>query len=225
MLPPLALMPYNPLTDAEIISRVLAGEKQLFELLMRRYNQRMFRTGVALLGHPAAAEEAMQNAWVKAYVQLGGFAGRARFPTWLTRIMLNECLMDRRRQQRFVDLNTPDDDEPEPAATAPTPLQTVLNDELREALEAAVQALPDKYRSVFVLREVEGLSVADTAGALQLSEANVKVRLLRAREQLRTKLAGFAPQHTFAYLGARCTRMVRRVLARLIAMPLPLVCN
>ncbi|MBH8557078.1 sigma-70 family RNA polymerase sigma factor [Hymenobacter negativus] len=223
MLPPLALMPYSPLTDAEIISRVLAGEKQLFELLMRRYNQRMFRTGVALLGHPAA-EEAMQNAWVKAYVQLGGFAGRASFPTWLTRIMLNECLMDRRRQQRFVDLNTPDD-EPEPAAAAPTPLQTVLNDELREALEAAVQSLPDKYRSVFVLREVEGLSVAATAGALQLSEANVKVRLLRAREQLRTQLAGFAPQHTFAYLGARCTRMVRRVLARLSAMPLPLARN
>ncbi|GAB3846705.1 RNA polymerase sigma factor [Hymenobacter terrigena] len=221
MLPPLALMPYLPLTNAEVIGRVLAGEKQLFELLMRRYNQRLFRVGVAVLGHPAAAEEAMQNAWVKAYLQLGSFAGRASFPTWLTRIMLNECLMDRRRQQRFVDLETPPDDEPEPVAATPTPLQTVLNDELREALEAAVQALPDKYRSVFVLREVEGLSVAATAAALHLGEANVKVRLLRAREQLRTQLAHFAPQHAFAYLGARCTRMVSRVLARLEALSIP----
>ncbi|GAB3866385.1 RNA polymerase sigma factor [Hymenobacter segetis] len=225
MLPSLALMPYTPLSDAEVIGRVLAGEKQLFELLMRRYNQRLFRTGVAVLGQPAAAEEAMQNAWVKAYMQLGSFAGRASFPTWLTRIMLNECLMDRRHQQRFVDLETASDDEPEPVADVPTPLQTVLNDELREALEAAVQALPDKYRSVFVLREVEGLSVAATAAALQLSEANVKVRLLRAREQLRAQLAGFAPQHAFAFLGAHCTRMVRRVLARLGTLPMPLPRN
>ncbi|WP_208130689.1 MULTISPECIES: sigma-70 family RNA polymerase sigma factor [unclassified Hymenobacter] len=212
-------MPYAPLSDSEVISRVLAGEKQLFELLMRRYNQRLYRAGVAVLGEPTAVEEAMQSAWVKAYLQLATFEGRASFATWLTRIMLNECLLDRRRQQRLTDLNAPAAEEAEPRATGPTPLQTVLNEELREALEAAMQALPAKYRSVFVLREVEGLSVAGTAAYLQLSEPNVKVRLLRARERLRAYLVGFAPQHTFTYLGARCTRMVRQVLAHLADLP------
>jgi RNA polymerase sigma factor (sigma-70 family) len=223
MLPPLPPMPYAPLSDSEVICRVLAGEKQLFELLMRRYNQRLYRAGIALLGQPAAVEEAMQNAWVKAYEQLASFEGRASFPTWLTRIMLNECLMDRRRRQRFVDLAAPvADDEPEPWANAPTPLQELLNEELREALEAAVQALPERYRSVFVLREVEGLSVLETSAALQLTEVNVKVRLLRARERLRTQLAGFAPRHAFPYLGPRCDQMVRAVLARLGTLAIPL---
>ena len=219
MLPPLALMPYAPLPDSEVIRRVLAGEKQLFELLMRRYNQRLYRTGIALLGQPPAAEEAMQSAWVKAYEHLARFEERASFPTWLTRIMLNECLMDRRRQQRFRDRPLPDDDDdnpsPEPPADAPTPLQTLLNEELRGALETAVQALPTSYRSVFVLREVEGLSVNETAVALRLTETNVKVRLLRARARLRTQLAGFAPPRAFTFLGPRCDRMVEAVLAHL----------
>ncbi|MCC3152953.1 RNA polymerase sigma factor [Hymenobacter sp. BT770] len=220
MIPPLAVMPFVPLTDSEVIHRVLAGEKKLFELLMRRYNQRLYRTGIAMLGHPAAAEEAMQNAWVKAYEQLAKFEERASFPTWLTRIMLNECLMDRRRQQRLVDLDDDTaEDAPDQRTAATTPLQNLLNEELREALEAAVESLPEMYRSVFVLREVEGMSVHETADALHLTEANVKVRLLRARERLRNQLAQFAPQQAFAYLGPRCDNMVHHVLARLGAQP------
>jgi len=220
-LPALVAMPYHPLTDAVVIHRVLAGEKALFELLMRRYNQRLYRTGMAVLGQPAAVEEAMQTAWVQAYLQLGRFEQRASLPTWLTRIMLNACFAYRRSAARFVSpaANDADDD---PATTVPdapapglSPLQQVLNDELRAALEAAVQALPTTYRSVFVLREVEGLSVAETASALGLSSANVKVRLLRAREQLRGQLARFAPEQAFAYLGPRCDAMVRAVLARI----------
>ncbi|MBF9142947.1 RNA polymerase sigma factor [Hymenobacter properus] len=213
-LPP---MPYTPLSDLEVIQRVLAGEKQLFELLMRRYNQRLYRAGMAVLGEASATEEAMQISWVKAYEHLASFASRASFATWLTRILLNECLMGRRRQHRFVGLD--DDGTGMPAgaraADVPTPVHLALNNELRIALEQAVQALPTNYRSVFILREVEGLSVAETAHTLGLSEANVKVRLLRAREQLRTQLEDFAPQHAFPYLGPRCDRMVRLVLARL----------
>ena len=224
MLPYLALMPYSPLPDSEVIRRVLAGEKQLFELLMRRYNQRLYRIGIALLGPPPSAEEAMQSAWVKAYEHLARFEGRASFPTWLTRIMLNECFQDRRRQHRFAGRDAPttatDDNPPELLADVPTPLQVLLNEELRGALEMAVQALPISYRSVFVLREVEGLSVAETAVALRLTEANVKVRLLRARARLRTRLAGFAPARAFPFLGPRCDRMVRDVLARLRPQPI-----
>ena len=223
MLPLLALMPYAPLSDSEVIHRVLAGEKQLFELLMRRYNQRLYRTGIAVLGQPAPAEEAMQSAWVKAYEQLARFEERAAFPTWLTRIMLNECLMDRRRQQRFARSSAvapnhgydPESTPADPPATAPTPLQALLNEELRGALETAVQALPTACRSVFVLREVEGLSTTETAAALHLTAANVKVRLLRARARLRIQLAGFAPPRAFPFLGPRCDGMVRTVLVRL----------
>lgn len=131
--------------------------------------------------------------------------------------MLEECLINQRRQQRFVAWNAPTS-LPEHLAAGPhTPLHEVLNDELRQALEAAVQALPTNCRSVFVLREVEGLIVAETAQSLYLSEVDVKVRLLGARERLRARLADFAPQHAFAYLGPRCNQMVRRVLASLRA--------
>ncbi|MFC7668828.1 sigma-70 family RNA polymerase sigma factor [Hymenobacter humi] len=104
-------------------------------------------------------------------------------------------------------------------------MQELLNDELRAALETAVQALPDGYRSVFVLREVEGMSVAEAAALLHLTETNVKVRLLRARERLRTQLKSFAPQQAFAFLGPRCDRMVHAVLARLGALSLPVGLN
>ena len=211
----LPAMPYAPLSDTEVITRVLAGEKQLFELLMRRYNQRLYRAGMGVLGDAEATEEAMQNAWVKAYEHLRRFEGRASFPTWITRILLNECLMGKRRQYRFVDIEGPDMPADTFAAAEPTPLTDALNNELRLALEQAVQSLPTNYRSVFVLREVEGMSVAETAQSLGLSEANVKVRLLRARERLRVQLEDFAPQHTFAYMGPSCDRMVRLVLARL----------
>jgi len=208
-------MPYAPLSDMEVIARVLAGEKQLFELLMRRYNQRLYRAGLAVLGDADATEEAMQNAWVKAYEHLARYEGRSSLATWLTRILLNECLMGQRRQHRFVDLEAPGLTANAFVAAGPTPLHQTLNDELREALEHAVQALPPNLRAVFVLREVEGMSVAETATSLEISEANVKVRLLRARERLRAQLEDFAPQHAFAYLGWRCDGMVRRVLAQL----------
>lgn len=209
-------MPYAPLSDLEVIQRVLAGEKQLFELLMRRYNQRMYRTGLAVLGGNAAeVEEAMQNAWIKAFQHLNRFEGRASFSTWLTRILLNECLMALRGQHHFVDLPEANARIEAPLREEHTPLQDILDRELRQALESAIGKLPDTYRSVFMLREVEGMSVGETAQLLHLSETNVKVRLLRARERLRHQLQQYAPEQTFTYMGSRCDGMVRRVLARI----------
>ncbi|WP_303311572.1 RNA polymerase sigma factor [Hymenobacter sp. BT730] len=209
-------MPYTPLSDLEVIHRVLSGEKQLFELLMRRYNQRLYRTGLAALGgNVAGVEETMQNAWIKAYQHLSRFEGRASFPTWLTRIMLNECLMSLRGQHRLVELPQPEATTEASLREEHTPLHDVLNEELRQALETAIGTLPNTYRSVFMLREVEGMSVVETAQMLHLSETNVKVRLLRARERLRSQLQDFAPAHTFTYLGPRCDAMVHHVLARM----------
>ncbi|AIZ63995.1 hypothetical protein PK28_10395 [Hymenobacter sp. DG25B] len=213
-------MPYTPLSDLEVIERVLAGEKQLFELLMRRYNQRLYRTGLAVLGgNVAEVEEAMQNAWIKAFQHLNRFAGRAGFATWLTRILLNECLMALRGRHHFVDLPESNTLIEAPLREEHTPLQNVMDQELRQALESAIGKLPDTYRSVFMLREVEGMSVGETAQLLQLSETNVKVRLLRARERLRHQLQHYAPEQTFTYMGARCDGMVRRVLARIGELP------
>ncbi|MCC3159011.1 RNA polymerase sigma factor [Hymenobacter sp. 15J16-1T3B] len=213
-MPPSSL-PYAPLSDLEVVQRVLNGEKQLYELLLRRHNQRLYRIGLALLHDAEAVEEAMQVTWVKAYEQLASFAGRASFATWLTRILLNECLGRLRRQQRAASLDEYAEADL-PSADGATPLQLVLNDELRDALEHAVQALPDAYRSVFVLRAVEGLSVGETAEYLGLTETNVKARLSRARERLRHHLLRFDPQRTFTYLGPRCDGMVQRVWQALV---------
>ncbi|QHJ06329.1 sigma-70 family RNA polymerase sigma factor [Hymenobacter busanensis] len=213
------VLPYAPLPDAEVIRRVLAGEKQLYELLLRRYNQRLYRVGLGLLHDADAVEETMQAAWVKAYEQLASFEGRAGFATWVTRILINECLLRQRRQRHYATLGVGAEEDADDHPALPiedrTPLQLVLNDELRAALETAVAALPAGYRSVFVLRAVEGLSVVETAEYLRLTETNVKVRLARARERLRQQLQCFDPQRTFAYLGPRCDRMVHLVLREL----------
>src|SRR5262249_48571804 len=150
----------------------------LYEVLMRRYNQRLFRVARSILRDGAEAEDVMQDAYVRAYEHLGDFAGQAKFSTWLTRIAVHEALRRARRQSRMGNL----DFVMETASVKiPSPEQQVYDRELRIALERAIDRLPDGYRSVFVLRMVEGLDVAETAGALELGAEAVKTRLHRAR--------------------------------------------
>lgn len=201
--------------DEGVVVRVLAGDTDAFEILMRRYNQRMFRAARSVLRDDAEAEDVVQDAWVRAYTHLRQFSGRASFATWLTRIAIHEAIARGRRRARHTTLG-----EHASALASPTrpPDDELDAREMVAALEAATDALPARYRMVFVLRDLEGLSIAETAGCLEVPEATVKTRLHRARGLLRTRLDATLDVSThgvFAFAGQRCDRIVAAVMARI----------
>ncbi len=209
------------LSDEEVVRRVRAGEQALFEVLVRRYNQRLYRVARSILRDDAEAEDVMQQAYVNAYTHLGQFADRARFSTWLTRIAVYEALGRLRRRKRVREVDVKEGTEGTGVALVsgqPSPEQQALTGELKNLLEAAVEALPRTSRSAFVLREVEGLSTAETAECLGVSEDVVKTRLHRARALLRRELferAGLVRQDAFAFHASRCDRVVAAVFERI----------
>jgi RNA polymerase sigma-70 factor (ECF subfamily) len=213
--------PASPLaaaTDEEIVERVLAGETALFELLMRRYNQRLYRITRAIVRDEAEAEDVTQDAFVRAFEHLDQFAGRARFSTWLTRIAVHEASARLRRGGRQTDL---EESMPTLASAAAGPEQRASDRELGRAIEDALDALPEAYGAVFMLRDVEGLSTAETAACLDINPETVKTRLHRARALLRNHITariGASVRETFQFAGARCDRTVAAVMAR-IARP------
>jgi RNA polymerase sigma-70 factor (ECF subfamily) len=198
----------SPLTDEEIVRRVLGGETALFELIVRRYNQRLFRAARSILRDEAAAEDVMQETYLRAFANLDQFAGHAKFSTWLTKIAVYGALalLRRAKSQQELPENMRGDENPERATYA---------SELRAAIEEAIDELPSLYRCVFVMREVEGLSVADTADCLSITPESVRTRLHRARALLRTRLepaTRSAAPAAFSYLGDRCDRLTRAVM-------------
>lgn len=218
----MVLQESQTITDDDVVSRVRTGETGLYEMLMRRYNQRLFRVIRAVVTDNNEAEDILQEAWVRAYQHLDQFEGRASFATWVTRIAYYEALARSRRSKRYTGLEDLQG-EIMPGASSPqkapeTPETRVIRDQLAQMLQSAVDALPETYRCVFMLREVEQLSTIETAESLELSEEAVKTRLHRARALLRRELAaqlGPAIVQSYAFLGARCDRTVARVLERI----------
>ena len=208
-------------TDLEVIERVKAGDTALYELIMRRYNQRLYRVTRAILRDDAEAEDVIQDAYVRAYQHLDQFAGSAAFSTWLTRIAVHEALRRlhlRERSQQLEDTEHDEDGSMTVIETSLDPEQRASIAELGDLLEEAVLGLPDQYRTVIMLRDVEELSTAETAAALDLTEQNVKVRLHRGRAMMRDRLfarVGASGKHAFPFMGDRCDRVVLRVFARL----------
>ena len=208
------------LSDEEVVRRVGRGETALFEILMRRYNQRLFRVVRAILRDDAEAEDVLQQAYVNAYTHLHQFAGEARFATWLTRIATYEAFARLRRSGRAKERHMADGEDAMDGfpTLEPDPERQAFAGELRHALEASLDALPEMYRTVFVLREAEGLSTAEVADCLEVSEDVVKTRLHRARALLREDLfarAGVSARSLFSFQGDRCDRIVAAVLSRL----------
>lgn len=208
-------------TDLEIVERVRAGDTALYEILMRRYNQRLYRVARAILRDDGEAEDVMQEAYVRAYQHLDQFAGLAPFSTWLTRIAVNEALGRRRLRGRNWQLEEIDGGEEgftNMAGTSPDPEQGASIAELGHLLEEAILDLPEPYRAVVMLRDIEEMSTGETAAVLQLSEQNVKVRLHRGRARMRDWLfarVGARVQDAFPFMGTRCDRVVEQVFARL----------
>jgi len=208
------------LSDEEIVARVRCGETALFEVIMRRYNQRLYRAARAILRDDAEAEDVLQEAYVRAFTHLDQFAGRAAFGTWLTRIAVHEALARARRRGLFQRLGDEgaDGDDMRAFRSAADVEKQVADHELRHVLEAAIAALPDPFRAVFVLREVEEMSTAETAAVLDVREETVKTRLHRARALLRRALYGAtrgAVNEVFQFGAVRCDRVVAAVLERI----------
>jgi RNA polymerase sigma-70 factor (ECF subfamily) len=216
----------SPLTDVELVGRVRAGDARAMEPLMRRHNRTLYRTARAILRDDAEAEDAVQDAYIQAFRNLEAFRGDSSFSTWLVRIAANEALMRRRRNVRrseVIPINHENGEllmEEIAQDKGAGPEQQTLGAEVRRLLEARIDALPDLYRAVFVMRAVEEMSVEETAAALELPPATVRTRFFRARALMRNSLEREVDQSlldVFSFAGARCDRIVAGVLARLAA--------
>lgn len=210
---------WSALPDEAVVARVLDGHAALFEILMRRHNERLYRAARAIVRDEAEAEDVMQQAYVNAYVHLKQFDGRSSFATWLTRIAVNDAIARARRRGRYQSIDEERDVEKVvPMRTAADPERQAFAREIATLLEQAVDALPDGLREVFMLRDVEGLSTAETANSLELTDDVVKTRLSRARAALRRELferAGATAARSFTFLRPRCDRVVAAVLQRI----------
>lgn len=216
-----ALSPGKSSTDLELVERIRAGDAGAMELLMRRHNRTLYRTARAILRDDAEAEDAVQDAYLQAFRGIAGFRGESSFSTWLVRIAANEALLRRRRLARRAEVIPIDHDnggapmEETVADPAAGPERETLNAEVRRLLERRIDSLPDLYRSVFMMRAVEEMSVEETALALGLPQATVRQRCFRARALLRGALEHEVDQallEVFSFDGARCDRIVANVL-------------
>jgi RNA polymerase sigma-70 factor (ECF subfamily) len=217
----------NEMPDGELARRIAAADISAFRLLMRRYNQKLYRTARSILKDDAEAEDAVQEAWLLAYRAMDGFRGESMLATWLVRIVVNESIGRMRKRSRraeVIPLNGWAEDIGAAAETSMSesspeqPQQAALRAELRRLIEANIDRLPDAFRTVFVLRALEELTVEEAAECLGIPEATVRTRYFRARALMREALGNeidFSFEQAFAFAGARCDRIVEGVLTRL----------
>jgi RNA polymerase sigma-70 factor (ECF subfamily) len=212
----------NEPSDEQVVLNVLGGKIEEFNVLMRRHNQRLYRVCRSIVRNDAEAEEAVQEAYVRSYRHLDQFRGESKFSTWLTKIAIYEALSRRRRQSRLVPLETGTEPRahlrPQLVSKQLGPELEAINQDLGRQLEKAIDSLPPSYRTVFVMRHVEGLSTDETAASLMISHETVKTRLLRSRrmlqERLRSRVESVPAEHVFPFLGARCADLIDRVMKR-----------
>lgn len=198
-------------SDEEIIERIIKGEKQLFEKLIRKYNDRLFRIAMAIIYDEDEARDIMQTTYLNAYLQLPAIQNKSSFSTWLTRILINESLLRKKKkfkQQQLLN-RQPGNNENE------TPLKNLLNKELKTLLEKAISDLPEKYKLVFVMREIEEMSISETMEVLKISESNVKARLSRAKEILRQNISGKQWKEVYKFKLPLCDKIVNNVMSKI----------
>ena len=210
-----------PGDDMTIARGIVSGDRTAFKLLMRRYNRRLFRLARSALRDDAEAEDALQEAYLSAYRSIGQFRGDSTLSTWLSRMVLNECLGRLRksaRRQNVIPMVPSDDMDTMTPDDGDVPYKALVRSEMRALIEKKLDELPEDFRIVFVLRAVEELSVEETAACLEIPEATVRSRHFRARSLLRESLAreiDVAKRDLFDFGGAHCDRIVAAVTARL----------
>lgn len=212
-------------TDAELVSRATSGDDAAFEAIMRRHNRLLFRTARSILKSDAETEDALQEAYLRAWRALDSFRADARLSTWLVRIVVNEALGRLRRHHAPVipldaAMNSPDPETQAWLQDDPDlqPDRITMRAEIRQLMEARIDMLPDTFRSVFMLRAVEDLSVEEVSQALEIPETTVRTRFFRARSLLREGLSrdiDMAISDAFSFDGERCDRIIAAVLARM----------
>ncbi len=216
-------VPLAALPDVEIVRRVRSGDRASFEILMRRHNQRIYRAARAIVKDEADIEDVMQQAYINAFAHLHQFEERSQFSTWLIRIAVNEAIGRRQRirpMRPFADHVEDSAEAPLESirSTQPTPEHSAYASELQRILEDAVDELPEHYRTVFMLRDIEGCSTAETGTGLGLNDDVVKTRLHRARAMLRRAVSrriGAVSAGAFQFRAPRCDRVVAFVLEHL----------
>jgi RNA polymerase sigma-70 factor (ECF subfamily) len=211
-------------TDAELAVRAGNGDVTAFETIMRRHNRLLFRTARSILRNDDDTEDALQEAYLRAWRSFAAFRAEAKVSTWLVRIVVNEALGRLRRRgaqvipmDAAIDIDEQHDEAGMEDDADREPERAAMRSELRVLMERRIDTLPDVFRTVFMLRAVEELSVEETAAALEIPEATVRTRFFRARSLLREGLSrdvDFAIGDAFAFAGARCDRIVASVLAR-----------
>ena len=215
--------------DTELASRIALRDQAAFETLMRRYNGKLFRIARAIVKDDAEAEDVLQDAYLDAYKQIGEFRGDAQLSTWQTRIVINQALMRLRKQKRervVVPFRSGTDRNGERGPhesevvdhRAESPTDASMRAEARRMLECRIDELPIAFRTVFVMREIEDMTVEETAACLSIPPSTVRTRLFRARALLRESLArdlDAATVEVFGFAGARCDRIVDKTLSRL----------
>jgi RNA polymerase sigma-70 factor (ECF subfamily) len=212
--------------DEALIARMRANDMSAYEIMLRRYNRRLFRATRSILLDDDDAQDAMQQAYLRAFTNLDSFRAPGNLGAWLTRIAVNEALMKKRHDKLFAPRDTAllnDDDDTYMQLPAPSPgtEELAANGELRRLIEMAVDRLPESFRTVFVLRAIEQLSIEETAVCLDIPVPTVKTRFHRARGLMQQALAHYieaAGPSAFDFAGARCDRMVASVLARLAVL-------
>lgn len=231
MYPVSSEVPIENLTDVELAERIAQRDQKAFAVVMRRHNQRLFRTARSILHNDAEAEDAVQESYMHAYNSIQLFRGDAKLSTWLTRIVVNESLGRVRKAGRRDHLALVRGDEDDindaneidmKASPNESPESSAMRAQARALLETSIDALPEQFRTVFVMRAVEEMSCEEVALCLDISEATVRSRFFRARSQLRTALlehADHACADAFSFDGARCDRIVAAVLTRLDSTP------
>jgi len=210
---------FEKYSDLEIIQRINEGDIKLFEILIRRYDPFLYKIGRTYRYNHESTEDLMQDTYINAYTNLKKFEHRSSFKTWLTRIMLNQCYQ-KRHKLSFQNEIIGDDVQNEKSSIlfhhSTNNEKIAMNKELGRVLENAIHEIPEEYRIVFSLRELNGLSVAETAEALDISESNVKVRLNRAKKMLRSEIMQmYSPQEIFEFNLIYCDVMVNRVMAKI----------
>lgn len=215
---------YEKYKDAEIIKIVLSGEVNLYEMLIRRYNPYLYKIGRTYNFNHQDTQDLMQDTFISAYYNLDKFENRSSFMTWITRIMLNKCY---HKQNKPSFKNEPPSDEMLMDKTKPmfqqqaTSERKLINKELGNIIESSLNNIPEEYRIVFTLRELNGLSVNETAEAMSISTSNVKVRLSRAKEMLRSEITKmYCPEDIFEFNLIYCDRIVSHVIKHINANPI-----
>ncbi|MBK8827179.1 MAG: sigma-70 family RNA polymerase sigma factor [Saprospiraceae bacterium] len=210
---------FETFSDLELIQKIEVGEIELFELIIRRYNPFLYRTGRSYNYNHEDTQDLMQDTFIDAFRNLSKFENRSSFKTWLIKIMLNNCYKNQHKWGKNHIISSEINQHDTPLFSDNTHTETfkaVMNRELNFVIEQALQQIPIDYRIVFTLREVNGMNVIETADALNISESNVKVRLNRAKSMLRKEVEkSYSPEDIFEFNLMYCDGMVRRVMKHL----------